>query len=817
MPRRDETVHAGFSWHTCDGAVLRKAIALLEQQRLRGGKTAVVWPECRWLVDGIYLPWKTPQRYTAGYDWFVRLLGELVETPGQSDAWRVVGHTTGYDAPALSADVEASRHGAPTQRLRAKVSSHDAAASRQQRPDADNKDSLGGPSKIVSQTASAAAPDPDHSHDPACPALKLARGGSALAITRDQYRMGSLLGEGGFGQVYSATTLVGPVVIKALKLIPEAKARAFTEAYILDRCRGHAHIVQLLDVFVTSGPSLRYHLVFELWGRDLAFWRKSSTGFAPACVRSICQQLFLGLAHVHSLGLIHTDIKPANILAKSIPDSDILACKLADVGNAVERDPRHRLRSEGSLEIQTLPYRSPEVLFLDRDFTSGIDLWSCGVVLAELAGRPFTLQKSASSYTEVSHRDSLFRQLGTPTEPQLTQLPGWSRLGVPMKCSRQLWLPCVWRVLGAHGVDLLNNLLSWVPSHRLSVADALRHNYFRQESFALAGCPDPKTGLLIAQHGGTDVSLQFTGKRHPWNVNVGMLAPEVLQWLRADPIFQANSSAQQELGLGLTIQASNMRVEEDRKLLIAGSLGACSSAAMCGLNISKPLPSARTCAWFLAFRECNKDAFVQLQALSRSMVLKLGKDELKENGNHFLDTSFEEWFLTCGEMHMSLPGDAASGLWREPWHQDGAGSVLHLGLTLWGRRHVRFKQTGSDPELVLPNEPGSVYFGQITGAEHRVEHQLPYAAHELLHIPNIGDAAVTVMARTALFPHCRSRQRNTTPSPPKVFFALAQAFRLAASSHSYRLPTLAECEHAHTSSEASCRRAALGKRARAAD
>jgi len=44
---------------------------------------------------------------------------------------------------------------------------------------------------------------------------------------------------------------------------------ASQEAYVLDRCRGHPCIVQLLDTFLEDSPFRRYSLLFELWGKDL--------------------------------------------------------------------------------------------------------------------------------------------------------------------------------------------------------------------------------------------------------------------------------------------------------------------------------------------------------------------------------------------------------------------------------------------------------------------------------------------------------------------------------------------------------------------
>jgi hypothetical protein len=66
-----------------------------------------------------------------------------------------------------------------------------------------------------------------------------------------------------------------------------------------------------------------------------------------------------------------------------------------------------------------------------------------------------------------------------------------------------------------------------------------------------------------------------------------------------------------------------------------------------------------------------------------------------------------------------------------------------------------------------------------------------------LDVPGLGRLGVTVMMRTALFPFNRARLRNTTPSPPALFEALARSFREAWASMEFRLPSLRECEAAH--------------------
>ena len=98
------------------------------------------------------------------------------------------------------------------------------------------------------------------------------------------------------------------------------------------------------------------------------------------------------------------------------------------------------------------------------------------------------------------------------------------------------------------------------------------------------------------------------------------------------------------------------------------------------------------------------------------------ENALKCNACHFLQTPWRRWLNTCGELHISDGGDRERGFWAEPAHNDGAASILHLGLCLAGRKVVKFEQPGGKPDVILEIEPGGVYFGSVTGARHQVVH-----------------------------------------------------------------------------------------------
>jgi serine/threonine protein kinase len=87
------------------------------------------------------------------------------------------------------------------------------------------------------------------------------------------------------------------------------------EAYILDRCQGHPHIEQMLDVFCDVAEPQHHYLVFERGTCDLTVVLRRPDPMQPMIVRGALGNLISALTHVHGLGLIHADLKPDNILA----------------------------------------------------------------------------------------------------------------------------------------------------------------------------------------------------------------------------------------------------------------------------------------------------------------------------------------------------------------------------------------------------------------------------------------------------------------------------------------------------------------------
>jgi serine/threonine-protein kinase len=206
-------------------------------------------------------------------------------------------------------------------------------------------------------------------------------------VIDNKYRIESQLGEGGMGRVMAATHVeIGSTfAIKILKKDalshPEVPARFMREARAAGRLRSE-HVVRVVDVGrLASGEP--YMVMEMLHGYDLAS-RLTKGALEPARAVEYIVQACEGLAEAHGLGMVHRDVKPANLFVTTRPNGAPLI-KVLDFGIATAAigDVDHRLTTTQSV-IGSPSYMSPEQLRATRDVDPRSDIWSLGVTLYEL-------------------------------------------------------------------------------------------------------------------------------------------------------------------------------------------------------------------------------------------------------------------------------------------------------------------------------------------------------------------------------------------------------------------------------------------------
>ena len=199
-------------------------------------------------------------------------------------------------------------------------------------------------------------------------------------LVSGRYRLDELIGRGGTAQVWRATdTLLDRLV--ALKLVTVAhdasSARAADEARTLAQL-SHPSLVQVYDA--GTDDLGRPWVVMELVDGETLAEAIRREPLIPERVAAIGAVLADGLAHVHARGLVHRDVKPANVLVGR--DGRV---RLTDFGIARLVDSA-RVTSTGLL-IGTASYLAPEQV-AGQPVGPPADVWSLGLLLLEaLTGR----------------------------------------------------------------------------------------------------------------------------------------------------------------------------------------------------------------------------------------------------------------------------------------------------------------------------------------------------------------------------------------------------------------------------------------------
>ncbi len=200
-----------------------------------------------------------------------------------------------------------------------------------------------------------------------------------------QYEILGILGGGGMGTVYKARDprFDSPVAIKVLhphfQLDPEV-ARRFRAEAVIQRKLNHPNIVTVFDFVADS--SGRAFVMEYLDGVTLeALIERNGGPLVPERAARLADQMLSAMAHAHAQGLVHRDVKPANIMIQRFGSDEVV--KVMDFGIA-KIFGMEAVRTATSAKMGTLAYMSPEHSRNPRSFDARSDVFSLGIVLYEM-------------------------------------------------------------------------------------------------------------------------------------------------------------------------------------------------------------------------------------------------------------------------------------------------------------------------------------------------------------------------------------------------------------------------------------------------
>lgn len=278
------------------------------------------------------------------------------------------------------------------------------------------------------------------------------------SLVKETYEVGRVLGHGASGKVYAVThkmtrKVYACKVVRKNSSINDAQSMS-TEIEIMKRIR-HRNIVSMYELYET--PKCLWIILELVDGGDLHSYLASTPNYNEVLAAKQFKQILQGLHYLHSLGVVHRDLKLANILLKEGggSNSDL---KIADFGlsalvrldedgyDAAESSKRKNFRKLTDM-WGTKEYFAPEVI--EMGYGPQADVWALGCVLYEML----------SGF-------QAFPILSDDTDAKF-----FSRI----KCAKYDLSSSMWNKISLDAKDLISKLLTIDPNQRFSASEALLH------------------------------------------------------------------------------------------------------------------------------------------------------------------------------------------------------------------------------------------------------------------------------------------------------------------------------------------------------
>jgi len=292
----------------------------------------------------------------------------------------------------------------------------------------------------------------------------------------DHYQILEVVGEGAYGIVCSAIHKPTNQKVAIKKIEPFERSmlclRTLRELKLLKHFN-HENIISILAIQRPINFNLfnEIYLIQELMETDLHRVIKTQK-LSDDHIQYFIYQTLRALKTMHLANVLHRDLKPSNLLLNS--NCDLKICDFGLARSIASSEDNFGFMTE---YVATRWYRAPEIMLTFQEYTTAIDVWSVGCILAEmLVGRPLFPGRDYHNQLWL-----IIEVLGTPNMEDY--------YNIKLKRAREYIrsLPFVKKVPFANlfnseainplAIDLLENLLVFNPAKRITVDNALNHPY----------------------------------------------------------------------------------------------------------------------------------------------------------------------------------------------------------------------------------------------------------------------------------------------------------------------------------------------------
>uniref|UniRef100_A0A3Q3KA58 non-specific serine/threonine protein kinase n=1 Tax=Monopterus albus TaxID=43700 RepID=A0A3Q3KA58_MONAL len=272
---------------------------------------------------------------------------------------------------------------------------------------------------------------------------------------QDDFQLVRKLGRGKYSEVFEAINITNneKVVVKILK--PVKKKKIKREIKILENLRGGPNIISLIDI--VKDPVVSTQLYQTLTDYDIRFYM---------------YEILKALDYCHSMGIMHRDVKPHNVMI----DHEHRKLRLIDWGLAEFYHPGQ----EYNVRVASRYFKGPELLVDYQMYDYSLDMWSLGCMLASMIFRKEPFFHGHDNYDQLVR---IAKVLGTEDlydyidkynielEPRFNDILG--------RHSRKRWERFVHsenqHLVSPEALDFLDKLLRYDHQARLTAREAMDH------------------------------------------------------------------------------------------------------------------------------------------------------------------------------------------------------------------------------------------------------------------------------------------------------------------------------------------------------